>query len=298
MEIKVLSSIATREAYLELVPQVEKATGHTVSTTWSGTTAIMKQLAAGEQYDLVMISATEMEELIRQGKIVAGSRADLAKSGIGVAVRKGAPRPDIGTLEALKKALLAAKTVGYTSGPSGVYMGGLVERMGIADAVKAKFKSVPSGGTIGTIVASGDCEIGFQQVSELVHIPGIDYIGPLPADVQRITVFASGLQTGAPQPDAANALVAFLTTPAAGAVMQKHGLRNTRLIHLPAAFQTGALQDSPIRKLFCWENVHAIEARGRGLRPVSAVRRGACRRREGAGVRRGQGGGARTVSAI
>jgi molybdate transport system substrate-binding protein len=224
VEIKVLSSIATKEAYLELVPQFEKASGHTVSTTWSGTTAIMQKMAAGEQYDLVMISATEMEELIRQGKIVPGSRADLAKSGIGVAVRKGAPRPDIGTAEALKKALLAAKTVGYTSGPSGVYMGTLVERMGIADAVKAKFKSVPSGGTIGTIVASGDCEIGFQQVSELVHIPGIDYIGPLPADVQRVTVFASGLQTGAAQPDAARALMAFLTTPAAGTVMKKHGL--------------------------------------------------------------------------
>jgi molybdate transport system substrate-binding protein len=223
-EIKVLSSIATKEAYLELVPQFERASGHTVVTTWSGTTAIMKQLAAGEQYDLVMISATELDELIRQGKIVAGSRVDIAKSGIGIAVRKGAPHPDVGTADALKKALLAAKTVGYTSGPSGVYMGSLIERMGIADAVKAKFKSVPSGGTIGTIVASGECEIGFQQVSELVHIPGIDYIGPLPADVQRVTVFSSGIQTSATLPDAARALVSFLTTPAAKAVMKKHGL--------------------------------------------------------------------------
>jgi molybdate transport system substrate-binding protein len=225
-EIKVLSSIATKEAYLELVPQFEKASGHKVVTTWSGTTAIMKQIAAGERYDLIMISATEMEELIRQGKIVAGSRVDLAKSGIGVAVRKGAKRPDISTTTALKQALLDAKSVGYTSGPSGVYMGQLVERMGIADAVKAKFKSVPSGGTIGTIVAAGECEIGFQQVSELVHIPGIDYIGPLPAGVQRVTVFSSGLQAGATQPEAAKALVAFLTTPAAKQVIAKHGLEN------------------------------------------------------------------------
>ncbi len=225
-EIKVLSSIATKEAYLELVPQFEKASGHTVATTWSGTTAIMKQLAAGEQYDLVMISATELEELIRQGRIAAGSRVDIAKSGIGIAVRKGAPHPDVGTVDALKQALLAAKTVGYTSGPSGVYMGQLVERMGIAEAVKAKFKSVPSGGTIGTIVAAGECEIGFQQVSELVHIAGIDYIGPLPADVQRVTVFSSGLQTGAAQAGAAKALVSFLTAPAAKAVMTKHGLDN------------------------------------------------------------------------
>jgi molybdate transport system substrate-binding protein len=225
VEIKVLSSIATREAYLELVPQFEKASGHKVTTTWSGTTAIMKTMAAGnEQYDLVVISGTEMEELIKQGKVVAGSRADLSKSGIGIAVRAGAKRPDVSTPDALKEALLAAKTVGYTSGPSGVYMASLVERMGIAAEVKAKFRSVPSGGTIGTIVANGDCEIGFQQVSELVHIPGVDYIGPLPADVQRVTVFSVGLQTGAPNPGPAKALVAFLTTPAAVAVMQKHGL--------------------------------------------------------------------------
>ena len=224
MEIKVLSSIATREAYLELVPQFERASGHSVSTTWSGTTAIMQRMAAGERYDLVMISSSELEELTRQGKIVAGSRADLAKSGIGIAVRAGAPRPDVSSSAALKQALLAAKTVGYTSGPSGVYMASLIERMGIAAEVKPKHRTVPSGGTVGTIVASGDAEIGFQQVSELVHIPGIDYIGPLPADVQCITVFSCGLQTGAPQPDAAKALVAFLTTPAAVAVMQKHGL--------------------------------------------------------------------------
>src|SRR6187399_1368189 len=138
-EIKVLSSIATREAYLELVPQFERASDHQVSTTWAGTTAIMQRMAAGERYDLIVISSTELDELIRQGKIVAGSRVDLAKSGIGIAVRAGAPRPDISSADALKKTLLAAKTVGYTSGPSGVYMGSLVERMGIAADVKAKF---------------------------------------------------------------------------------------------------------------------------------------------------------------
>ncbi len=155
-EIKVLSSIATSEAYLELVPQFESATGHKVATTWAGTTAIMQRMAAGERYDLIVISSTELDELIRQGKIVAGSRVDLAKSGIGIAVRAGAPRPDVGSGAALKQALLAAKTVGYTSGPSGVYMAGLVERMGIAAEVKPKHRGVPSGGTIGTIVASGE----------------------------------------------------------------------------------------------------------------------------------------------
>jgi len=199
-EITVLSSIATKEAYLELVPQFERASGHQVSTTWAGTTAIMQRMAAGERYDLIVISSIELDELIRQGKIVAGSHVDLAKSGIGIAVRTGAPRPDIGSSAALKQALLAAKTVGYTSGPSGVYMAGLIEKMGIAAEVTPKHRGVPSGGTIGTIVANGGAEIGFQQVSELVHIPGIDYIGPLPPDIQCVTVFSCGLQSGASQP--------------------------------------------------------------------------------------------------
>ena len=223
-EIKVLSSIATKEAYLELVPQFERASGHQVSTTWAGTTAIMQRMAAGERYDLIVISSIELDELIRQGKIVAGSHVDLAKSGIGIAVRTGAPRPDIGSSAALKQALLAAKTVGYTSGPSGVYMAGLIEKMGIAAEVTPKHRGVPSGGTIGTIVANGGAEIGFQQVSELVHIAGIDYIGPLPPEIQCVTVFSCGLQSGTSQPDAAKALMTFLTTPAAKNVMTKHGL--------------------------------------------------------------------------
>jgi molybdate transport system substrate-binding protein len=224
-DIKVLSSIATREAYNELLPQFEQASGHKVTTVWSGTVDIMKRMAAGgDQHDLIVISSTELEELIKQGKIMPGTRVDLAKSGIGVAVRAGAPKPDIGSVEALKRTLLAAKSVGYTSGPSGVYMAGLIERMGIADAVKAKFRSVPSGGTIGTIVANGECEIGFQQISELVHIKGTDYVGPLPAEIQRVTVFTSGVQTGAANAEAARALQQFLVTPAAIATMRRHGL--------------------------------------------------------------------------
>jgi molybdate transport system substrate-binding protein len=223
-EIKVLSSIATREAYNELVPQFERTNSHSVTTTWAGTVDIVKRLAAGEVHDLIIISSTELDELVKQGKVATGSRIDLAKSGIGVAVRAGAPKPDIGSADALKRTLVAAKTVGYTSGPSGVYMAGLIERMGIVAEIKPKFRSVPSGGTIGTIVASGECEIGFQQVSELVHIQGIDYVGPLPPDIQRVTIFSSGIQAGAKNIDAAKALQKFLTTSAAAAVMRKHGL--------------------------------------------------------------------------
>jgi molybdate transport system substrate-binding protein len=223
-EIKVLSSIATREAYLELAPQFERASGHKVTTTWAGTVDIMKRMASGEQHDVVMISSKEMDELIQQGKIEASSKVDMARCGIGVAVRAGAAKPDLSSGEALKRTLLAAKTVGYTSGPSGVYMAGLIERMGIAADVKPKHRGVPSGGTIGTIVASGEAEIGFQQVSELVHIKGIDYVGPLPADVQKVTVFSAGIQVGAQQAPAAKDLLGFLTAPAAGAVYKKRGL--------------------------------------------------------------------------
>lgn len=223
-EIKVLSSIATKEAYLELVPPFEQSSGHKVVTAWSGTTAIMQKMAAGESHDLIVISRTELDELVGLGKVEAGSTANLAKSGIGIAVRAGAAIPDVSSTEALKRTLLAAKTVGYTSGPSGVYMGKLMERMGIAGEVKAKFRSVPSGGTIGTVIAAGDCEIGFQQVSELVHIPGIAFVGPLPAEVQHVTVFSCGVQAGSKEAAAAKALIAYLTTPAAQAVMKKHGL--------------------------------------------------------------------------
>ena len=139
-------------------------------------------------------------------------------------MRAGAPKPAMRTGDDLKKALLAAKTVGYSTGPSGVYLASLFERMGIGAEVKAKTRQVPSGQTVGPIIASGEAEIGFQQVSELVHTPGIDLVGPLPPDVQHITVFSCGTQRGAKQPDAARALVAFLNTSAADAVMIKHGL--------------------------------------------------------------------------
>jgi len=223
-EINVLSSAAFKEAYLELVPQFEKATEHKVKTTWSGTADIMKRMDAGETYDLVIMFAPGIDQLTESGKIVDGSRVDLVKSGIGVAVRSGAPKPDISSGENLKKALLAAKSIGYSSGPSGVYIAKLVQRMGIADQVQGKLKQVRPGTPVGTIIASGDAEIGFQQISELLPVAGIDYIGPLPADVQETTVFAAGLQKGGKAPEAAKALVKFFTAPDAVPVIKKKGL--------------------------------------------------------------------------
>ena len=223
-EIKVLSTQATEEAYRELVPQFEKASGHKVATTFTGTLGAMKRLADGETYDLLIMSSSSIDELIKSGKIVRGSRVDFAKSGVGVAVRKGAPKPDISSTEALKKTLLAAKSIGYSTGPSGNYIVSLFEKMGIGDQVKPKLKRTPTGVFVGSIIASGDVEIGFQQVSELMHFAGIDYLGPLPADVQYITIFSSGVHAGAKQEDAAKALVKFITAPAAAAVIKKHGL--------------------------------------------------------------------------
>jgi len=223
-EIKVLASPAIRESYLELLPRFEKASGHKVVTMWAGTVDVMKRIKAGEAVDAVVLSAGSMEELIKLGKVVPGSRVDLARSGVGVAVRAGAPRPDISSGEALKRALLAAKSVAYSSGPSGVYLAGLFQRMGIADALKGKLKQVAPGVQVGGIVASGEAEIGFQQVSELLAVSGIDYVGPLPPDIQNITVFAGGIHAGAKEADAAKAWFRFLTAPAAAPVLKKHGM--------------------------------------------------------------------------
>ena len=223
MEINVLSSLAHREAYLELVPQFERQSGRKISTTWAGTVDIMKRLAAGEIFDLVIVSSASVDELVKQGK-VDGGRVDLAKTGIGVAVRAGMPKPDISSTETLKRALIAAKTVGYSTGPSGVYLMKLFERMGIADQVKAKTQQVPSGSTVGPIIASGQAEIGFQQISELVHVPGVDFVGPLPPEVQHVTVFSCAVQSTGPNRDAARELVKFFTAKSADPIFKKHGL--------------------------------------------------------------------------
>ena len=223
-EIQVLSTQATQEAYLELVAQFEKASGHKVTTLFSGTLNVQKHLAAGEPYDLIIMAGPAIDEQIKLGKAAAGSRVDFAKSGTGVAVRKGAARPDISSAGALRKTLLAAKSIGYSTGPSGVYMQSVFEKLGIAGEVKRKLKQTPSGVFVGTLIASGQTEIGFQQISELVHFPGIDYVGPLPGELQRMTVFSAGIHAGAKQADAAKALVRFITAPAAAAVIRKHGL--------------------------------------------------------------------------
>ena len=223
-EIKVLSTQATEEAYKELVPQFEKASGHKVTTAFTGTLDLQKRIAAGEKYDLIIMAGPAIDDYIKAGTVVAGSRVDLAKSGVGAGVPKGTPKPDISTVDALKKTLLAAKSIGYSTGPSGVYIVAMFEKLGVAADVKPKLKQTPTGVFVGTIVANREVEIGFQQVSEMSQFPGVDYVGPLPTAVQQITMFSAGLQTGAKEADAAKALVKFITAPTAATAYTKRGL--------------------------------------------------------------------------
>jgi molybdate transport system substrate-binding protein len=223
-EIKVISTQATEQAYGELVAQFEKTSGHKVTTIFTGTLNVQKRLADGEPYDLLIMAGPAIDDQIKLGKAVAGSRVDFAQSGTGVAVKKGAARPDIGSVDAFKKTLLTVKSIGYSTGPSGVYILSVFEKLGLADQIKGKLKQTPSGVFVGSLIADGETEIGFQQTSELVHFPGIDYVGPLPGDLQRMTMFSTGIHAGAKQADAAKALVKYITAPAAAAVIRKHGL--------------------------------------------------------------------------
>ena len=223
-EITVASTQATEEAYKELVAQFEKSTGHKVTTYYSGTLNVQKRIADGEPYDLIIMAGPAIDDQIKLGKAVAGSRVDFAQSGTGMAVKKGAPKPDIGSVDAFKKALLVAKSVGYSTGPSGIYLLSVFEKLGIAEQMKGKLKQTPSGVFVGTLIATGETEVGFQQISELVHFDGIDYVGPLPGDLQRMTMFSTGIHASAKQAEAARGLVKYITAPAAAPVIRKHGL--------------------------------------------------------------------------
>jgi len=223
-EVKVLASGAVKEAALELFPQFEKASGNKVAVTWAGTVDIKKKIAAGEVFDLVIVASPELDTFVKEGKIAAGSKVDLVKSSIGVAVKAGAPKPDLSSGDDLKKTLLAAKSVGYSTGPSGVYLVGLFEKMGITDQIKAKAKITTPGVPVASLIRNGEAEIGFQQVSELIHEAGIDFLGPIPADIQNITVFSSGVPAAAKAQTEARALQKFLTAPAAAPAIKKHGL--------------------------------------------------------------------------
>jgi len=209
----VLGTPAIREAYAELVPGFERSAGHNVATTWTGTADVVKRLSAGQVFDAVIAASDTLHELTDRGHIVTGSCTEIARSGVGIAVRAGAPRPDVGSADAVKRALLAAKTIGISTGPSGVYMNRLFEQLGIAAQVKPKLKISPPGGAVAEMIVKGEADLGFQQVSEIVHVAGAQLVGPLPAEIQRVTVFSGGVHAGSREPEAAHALLRFLSAP-------------------------------------------------------------------------------------
>ena len=221
--MRVLSSLAIKEAYLELQPLFEKKSGLRVDTEWLGMVDIVKRIKAGESADMVIASRKALGELQSLGKVAAV--VDLATSGVAVAVKKGAKRPDIGTGEAVKRALRGAKSIAYSSGPSGVYLVELFQKWGIAGELKPKSTQTPPGTAVGPLVARGEAEIGFQQMSELLPFSAaIDIVGPLPAEIQVITVFSGGVHVAARQADAARAWLAFIASSAAA--LKKHGMES------------------------------------------------------------------------
>jgi molybdate transport system substrate-binding protein len=226
-EIKLLASAALKAAYLGLLPQFERPVTR-LRRSGSSSLVIQKRIAAGEDADVVIVASilgdSLAEELTKQGKLLPGSQAVFAKSGIGVAVRAGARQPDISSVDALKTSLLHAKTIAYSAGASGVYIMSMLQKLGIYDQVKAKAVAVKPSEPVGEVVARGDAEIGFHQVSELLPVKGIQYLGPLPAEIQNITVYSGGIHSGTKVEGAAKALVTFLSTPPATLSLKKHGL--------------------------------------------------------------------------
>lgn len=228
-EIRVITSGAFTEAYKMLVPEFEKASGHKVISSFGASMgnapdAIPTRLARGEAFDVIILAGPALDQFIKEGKVMPGSRVDLVRSSIGFAVKSGAPKPDISTVAKLKQTLLDAKSIAYSASASGVYFSTqLVQKLGIADQVLPKSKRILSE-RVGTVVARGDAELGLQQVSELVPIAGVDYIGPLPDEVQQATFFSAGIVTGAKEPEAARALIKFFTSAAAAPIIAKTGL--------------------------------------------------------------------------
>jgi len=228
-EVKVVSSGGLAAAFRELAPEFERSTGNKLAIAWGpsmGKTqnAIPVRLQRGEPIDVVIMVGYALDGLIKQGKVVPGSRVDLARSSIGMVVRRGAPKPDISTVEAVKRALLEARSIAYSDSASGVYVSTeMFQRLGIAEQVKAKSRMIPAEPVAG-VVARGEAEIGFQQISELLPVPGVDLVGPLPPELQRITIFSAGVIAGSKVPDAAQALIEFLASPAAVPVMARSGL--------------------------------------------------------------------------
>ena len=227
-ELKVISAIGMQSVMEDLGPKFERASGHKLAITFGSGGAVVKRVQGGEAADVIIIPRQGIDSLVKDGKAAAGEVTDVARSGMGVAVRKGAPKPDISSPEALKRTLLAAKWITYGNpaqgSASGSHFAKVLDRLGIADEMKAKtvFPSKP--GTDPLLVANGEAEIGVNQIQELISVPGIELVGPLPGDLQNTLVFSTAIMAGAKDTEVAKALVNFLRTPEAVAVIKAKGM--------------------------------------------------------------------------
>lgn len=226
-EVRVLTAGAMKEVVLELVGAFEKKTGHNVTLANDTAGGLQRRIEAGQPFDLAVITPGVIDDLIAKGRVAAGSRLNLAQVGIGIAVKEGAPQPDISTVDALKKTLVAARAVAYidpaSGGSSGIYFSGLLDRLGIAAEVKPKAK-LQAGGYVADLVVKGEADVAVHQISELLPVKGVVLVGPLPAEVQRITVYALGVAPSPQDASATAALVRHLSSPASVAVLTAKGM--------------------------------------------------------------------------
>ncbi len=226
-EIKFLHTTAIKPLMDELIPGFEMSSGHKVIASFGPAGAIVNRVQSGEPADVVIVTAPQIEDLSKQGWVVAGSRVDLAKVGIGVYVRKGAPKPDVSSVEAFKRSLLAAKSIAYidpaSGGASGIYVAGLLERLGLAAEMRPKTKVIKVVAAVFEAVATGEAEIGLGQLSEIVAEPRVELVGMLPADIQNFTLFAAGIVASSKEQEAGKALIRFISSPGAQVIMKAKG---------------------------------------------------------------------------
>ena len=220
--------MATRAVLAELTELYRAQSKVEVAIESVGGVDAAKRVQAGEAFDIVILAADAIDRLIAGGRVLADSKTDLVRSGVAVAVRAGAARPDVASEDALRRAVLDARTLGYSTGPSGVALAKLFERWGIVDAIEGKIVTAPPGVPVGSLVAKGDVELGFQQLSELMHLPGIEVLGPLPGEIQIVTTFSAGVCAASARPQAARDLLAFMASPSADEAKRRHGMEPAR----------------------------------------------------------------------
>jgi molybdate transport system substrate-binding protein len=224
-ELKVVSGNGARAAVQELCAQFERTSGHKVSLRFEVNAALKRKIEGGETFDVAILNPPVLDDLIRQGKVVAGTRADIGRAGLGVAVRTGAQKPDIGSVDAFRRALLAAKSVAYPGeGASGIYFVGLLDRLGIAAEMKPKLKPMAAEDTV-EVVARGEADMVVVVSSRIFDVNGVEPVGPLPAELQTMIGFAAGMGAAAREPEAAKALIRFLTAPEAAPVLKAKGVQ-------------------------------------------------------------------------